>query len=417
MLRSIESTDAPGVHAPRHGGPAIVIICLGCAWLGTVIAVALSPALPFIAREFGHGANGASIAQLLQTLPAITMILGAGGAGYLSERWGRRIVMTGALLAYALSGAAGLFADTLPLLVVSRLILGLAGGVMLTTSYAMIGEYFEGPKRERIIGFAAALGSLSAILHLLIAGPLVDAYGWRAPFILYLPALALVPFALIGMHSNRTAAAASLVKLSWGPVVAHWPLLLLLTAYTVGMYMSVIQSPFLVVAHGLGDATMIGRLVATTSLVAAACSFAYGFLRPRVGFSGMFVMISAGFAAGMLICVTAGSLPIFALGGALMGLGSGLIEPAIASAVLARTPEPLHDRAMGAVIMALFLGQFLNPVVLRPLNEIGGIDLVFVATGLAYLVGAALFLIAALQLRKRLSGSKAEDAIAKQDAA
>ena len=53
----------------------------------------------------------------------------------------------------------------------------------------------------------------------------------------------------------------------------------------------------------------------------------------------------------------------------------------------------------------------------RPLNEIGGIDLVFVATGLAYLVGAALFLIAALQLRKRLSGSKPEDAIAKQDAA
>ena len=136
-----------------------------------------------------------------------------------------------------------------------------------------------------------------------------------------------------------------------------------------------------------------------------------------MGFSGMFVMISAGFAAGMLICVTAGSLPIFALGGALMGLGAGLIEPAIASAVLARTPEPLHDRAMGAVIMALFLGQFLNPVVLRPLNEIGGIYLVFVATGLAYLVGAALFLIAALQLRKRLSGSKPEDAIAKQDAA
>lgn len=401
-MKSTESAGAPGLHAPRQATPAIIVICLGCAWLGTVIAVALAPALPLIALQFGRGADGATIAQLLQTLPAITMILGAGGAGYLSERWGRRIVMTGALLVYALSGAAGLFADALPMLVASRLILGLAGGVMLTTSYAMMGEYFEGPARERIIGFGAALGSLSAIVHLLVSGPLVDAFGWRAPFLLFLPALALVPFALVGMHSDKTAAATT--RLSWTPILAHWPLLLLLTAYTIGMYMSVIQSPFLVVARGLGDATMIGWLVATTSLVAAACSFAYGFLRPRLGFNGIFVMISAGLAAGMLVSVTAGNLPLFVLGCALMGLGSGLIEPVIASAVLARTPEALHDRAMGAVIMALFLGQFLNPIALRPLREIGGIDLVFLATGLAYLTGAALFLVATLRLRQ---GSRA----------
>jgi MFS family permease len=327
------------------------------------------------------------------------MILGAALAGYLSERWGRRLVMISALMAYAISGGSGLLADTLPLLVGSRLVLGLAAGVMLTTSYAMMGEYFEGAARERMLGFGSALGSLSAIANLLIAGPLVDAFGWRAPFVLYLPALLIAPAALIGMHSGKANAAST--KLSWRPVLALWPFLGLLTLYTVGMYMSVIQTPFLVAARGLGDATQIGFLVATTSFVAAICAFAYGFLRPLLGFHGLFGMISLGLAAGMLVSVSADSLAPFVLGCALLGLGAGLIEPAIASAVLTRTQEPLHDRAMGAVIMALFLGQFLNPIVLRPLRELGGIDLVFTFSGAAYLALGALFLLVALGRRPR----------------
>lgn len=384
-----EQGEPPGLHAPHHGGPAIVVVCLGCAWLGTVIAVALSPALPAIAVAFGRGSDGAGLAQLLQTLPAITMIIGALLSGYLSERFGRRLVLVAALITYALTGAAGLFAASLPLLVACRLLLGLAGGAMLTVGYAVMGEYFEGAARERMLGFGSTCGSLSAIFHLLIAGALVDHFGWRAPFLLYLPALAVVPFAWFGLYRGRATAAPG--QLSWRPVIALWPLLLLLCAYTIGMYMSVIQTPFLVMARGLGDATMIGFLVAATSLVAAVCAGFYGFLRAMLGFRGVFLMISAALGIGMIVCVMAPNPTIFVLGAALLGLGTGLIEPAVASAVLARTPEALHDRAMGVVIMALFLGQFLNPVILGPLRQAGGIGFAFVATAIAYLAGALLF--------------------------
>ena len=236
-----DATRLPGVHAPYRGGLAIIVVCLGSAWLGTVIAIALSPALPFIAATMGKGHDGAMVAQLLQTLPAITMLVGAGLAGYFSERWGRRLVIVAALAIYALSGATGLLTETLYPLVASRLILGFAGGVILTTSYAMMGEYFEGPRRERMLGFGSMMGSISAIVNLLAAGPMVDHLGWRAPFALYLPALILIPFALVGMHKDRTRAAHS--RLSWKPVLALWPYLILLTAYTIGMYMSVIQTP------------------------------------------------------------------------------------------------------------------------------------------------------------------------------
>ena len=107
----------------------------------------------------------------------------------------------------------------------------------------------------------------------------------------------------------------------------------------------------------------------------------------------------------MLTCFAADGLPAFVLGCALLGLGAGLIEPTIASAALERAPEELHDRAMGAVIVALFLGQFLNPLVLQPLRQIGGVDLAFLVVGGAYATAGVLFGLAALH-RRRLSARK-----------
>jgi hypothetical protein len=47
----------------------------------------------------------------------------------------------------------------------------------------------------------------------------------------------------------------------------------------------------------------------------------------------------------------------------------------------------------------MFLGQFLNPLVIAPLHDAGGILFAFTATGFAYLLGAALFLLALARRR------------------
>jgi hypothetical protein len=54
----------------------------------------------------------------------------------------------------------------------------------------------------------------------------------------------------------------------------------------------------------------------------------------------------------------------------------------------------LHDRAMGAGIAALFFGQFLNPLAMRPLREAWGIETAFIIVGSVYLAAAAMFVIA-----------------------
>jgi len=59
-------------------------------------------------------------------------------------------------------------------------------------------------------------------------------------------------------------------RLSWAPVLALWPLYLLLTAYTIGVFMMAIQGAFLLQAHGITSPSSIGVLLSVSSVFGAA---------------------------------------------------------------------------------------------------------------------------------------------------
>lgn len=389
----LDQTDAPtpGAAAPFHGGAHVVALALGIPVLISMLALAIVSGVLQMAGEFGD-----LTAQLVLTVPAVVMILGAATAGYLSERWGRRAVLAACLVLYAIAGVAGGFAPTLGLLVATRVISGFAGGVLLTSVYAVIGEYFEGTRRESILGLMSTAGSIASLALLVLMGLVVERFGWRAPFLLYAVGLLLVPSVLLGLHRGLSAPGATL---SWGPVLAQWPFYLLLTAYTIGMYMMVIQGPFLLAAKGIDAPSIIGRYIGLSSLVGALGGVGYGFARRWLGFREMFLFISLAIGLGFSIAAWAPGGIWIVLAMVVTGLGIGIIEPTVASELLALTPEPLHDRVMGVNVAAMFLGQFLNPLVIAPLRDTYGIAPAFTTTGIIYALGGALFLISVLRLR------------------
>lgn len=69
--------DKPAANLP------VTIFCLFSSVLISLIAMAMVPALTYIAKEVGRGDDGALTAQLIMTVPSIFMILGAGLSGYL----------------------------------------------------------------------------------------------------------------------------------------------------------------------------------------------------------------------------------------------------------------------------------------------------------------------------------------------
>jgi len=91
----------------------------------------------------------------------------------------------------------------------------------------------------------------------------------------------------------------------------------------------------------------------------------------------MAVLLGSGcFVAGMVHGV-----PGIIAGFAIVGIGSGLVEPNIGSIILRRSPHALHARASSLMISAMFLGQFLNPLAADPLRADFGTASVFLALG------------------------------------
>lgn len=369
---------------------AVTIFCLFSSVLISLIAMAMVPALTYIANEVGKGDDGALTAQLIMTVPSIFMIVGAGLSGYLSERIGRRAVAVLCLVTYGLSGMAGLLLDSLTALMASRIVLGLAGGALLTTGYVTIGEYFEGSRREWMLGLISAFASFSSVLVLWFGGDFVEGFGWRAPFAVYALGFVMVPFALAGMHKGLPPRAPGQDP-NWGAVLRYWPFFALVSAYTIGMYMPSAQGPFLLAERGETSPAVIGKIIAVSSLVSAIGAFFYGAMRKWLNFAGMFAYISAALGIGMVAAELSTTTQQFVLACGIMGLALGIIESTVASEVLSRAPASLHDRAIGLSIAALFFGQFLNPWVAKPLRDLGGAALAFQTIGGAFLVAALVF--------------------------
>ena len=377
--------QAPEAPASYGGTPSLVVLAMSVAVFVSMLPLAVAPGVLLMARAFGD-----ITAQLVMTLPAVMMILGAALCGYLAERWGRRTTIVTALLIYACGGAAGFLAIDLPSLVASRVATGLSAGVLMTTVYAAIGEYYEGNARERLLGFMTMASAISSVAMLGFMGMVVERYGWRAPFLFYGIAALIVPFALRGLHKGPGAK--RVADLRWGPVLRNWPIYFLLLGYGAAMFMLVIQGPFLLEEKGITAPSTVGRLIAVSSLVAGIAAAFYGLARRFLGFRQMFLLISLALGIGLPLAASAPGGALFVVAAAIVGIAMGTVEATVASELLQRTPEPLHDRAMGLNVAALFLGQFLNPLAVAPLSEIGGATLAFHLVGVGCLAGGVLFL-------------------------
>jgi MFS family permease len=90
--------------------------------------------------------------------------------GYLTDRLGRRRILTWSILVYAFSALGAGFATSLPILLVLRTTTFIGVCVEFVAAVAWLAELFTEPKqRERIIGYTQAFSSLGGFMVSLIA--------------------------------------------------------------------------------------------------------------------------------------------------------------------------------------------------------------------------------------------------------
>jgi EmrB/QacA subfamily drug resistance transporter len=151
-------------------------------------------------------ALGATTAEMQWVVNSYLLVLASllllGGAA--SDRWGhKRVFVTGAALFALASLVCGLAPDT-GWLIAARALKGLGGAILIPGSLAILRAAYDDAGRAKAIGTWAACSALTTALAPVLGGWLVEAFSWRAIFLINLPMAALViAFVLWRMPGSR----------------------------------------------------------------------------------------------------------------------------------------------------------------------------------------------------------------------
>jgi MFS family permease len=394
---STSPTTAPAPTRAADGGPrragrpqGVLLMFMSC--LPVLGAVLLAPVLPSMQGHFGDTAQARALVPLSLTVPALMIALLAPFAGSVVDRFGRKRLLVVALVVYAAFGTAPLWLDGLPAIVLSRVGLGVAEAAIMTCCTTLIADYFSGPERDRWLGLQTVFASLSATLFFALGGGL-GAHSWRTPFWLYASSLvfaALAAALLWQPHSSREDAGGT-TRTALPPVPVRALLAPCLVSLFGGVvfFAPIVELPFVLDQAGIEAVPVIGAVTALASAATAAGAFTFG----RVSRKGTATLLPIAFAlagVGLVIVGLGGTVPVIVVGAVIASGGTGLLLPTLLVWALAGLSFEQRGRGTGLWTAALFLGEFVCPLLVLGLSAaLGGLGLALVLLGTAALVVAA----------------------------
>ena len=374
-------------------GSFVMLTAVGFNGLAQTV---FTPALATVAAHFGGGTGGALSAQSIATMASVGVMVGGPLVGLLSERIGVRRTLFLSLAIYAFAGSAGLFLNGITPLLISRLIQGVGSAGISITTAAMVGDRLAaGAERSRILGYQGAFLAAAGFLSLLISGQATEILGWRAPFALFLTALPMLALAMASLERDPAPIAVRVEAETRETLLSLWPIYLaVILIYTAG-YTIYLQLSFVLAGDHVTSPALQSRVFAVGTAIHFIGGLLYGRILGWLGQRWLLFATLLCMAASDLIVGFTSNLGLIVIASGLAGLGGGNMVIYVNNLILDRAPAALRGKALGFMVTAMYIGDFLNPWVVTPLRLAIGNHNAFTVIGLAVLIGAVT--VAALQ--------------------
>ncbi|MCA7989315.1 MFS transporter [Burkholderia cepacia] len=169
----IDETHRPGFHW------MLLVLCGLCLVIDGFDAQAMGYVAPSVIAEWGvpKQALGPVFSASL-----FGMLLGALGLSVLADRIGRRPVLIGSTLFFAVTMLATPFAGSIPVLMALRFVTGLGLGCIMPNAMALVGEFSPAAHRVKRMMIVSCGFTLGAAIGGFISAALIPALGWRSVF-------------------------------------------------------------------------------------------------------------------------------------------------------------------------------------------------------------------------------------------
>lgn len=181
-------TTENSTHRSRY----LLPVLLACASLTVMAGATIAPGLPGLLAHFSDQSDAEYLTRFILTIPGLAIAFSAPIAGFLADKFGRRFLLQFGVVLYVAAGSGGLWLSDLHLLLLSRVLLGVAVGAVMVSSMALLADHFQGAERDRAMGIQASAMSAGGIVFV-FAGSMLADVSWRAPFGVYLIPILLLP--------------------------------------------------------------------------------------------------------------------------------------------------------------------------------------------------------------------------------
>ena len=364
---------------------------LSMSLLTVMAGAAIAPALGIIKAHFSEAP--AMLVQFIVSMPALLIIITNLFFLSLSRVLRTRAIATTGLLLYVVAGAGCFFVDDIYLLLTMRALLGVSVGLIMPLSTGLLAYYFPPEQQAQLMGLSAAINQMGGVVATLLAG-LLATIEWNYAFLVYLLGLiALVmvwlwlPDEQLGSANKRGVPFHPRQLLKFHPSVIG--MLLLMTIFFVfPTNFAIVASQQLALSTEVITAIMVGL-----DVVAFFVGLSFGGLmnRFRQGikyFAPLFFLL--GYASYLVPSVS-----MTVLGSVFIGMANGVGVPYLNTIASIKGGKNSATTVMPLLSAALYLGQFISPLLVIPMSKalFGADDIVA-----PYKVGIGFCLIFLLQV-------------------
>lgn len=165
----------------RRPRPRQIVILGALSAFGPLSLDMYVPGLPALTRDL---ATPASTAQLTVTGCMLGLGLGQLVAGPLSDSLGRRRPLVAGLVGYVVASALCAISPSIAVLIVMRLIQGMAGGAGIVIARAIVRDLSAGDTAARMFSLLMAITGVAPVCAPLIGGQVLLFTDWRGVFVI-----------------------------------------------------------------------------------------------------------------------------------------------------------------------------------------------------------------------------------------
>jgi MFS family permease len=363
----------------------------------------ISPALPAVRDALGISTENIGWIMAAYSLPGIFFM---PLSGLLADRYGKRRILFPSVFLFALAGGACAFAPNFETLIFLRLLQGIGASALSTLNVAMVGDYFKGQDRVRVMGTIAATQNIgSGVLPL--AGGALATIAWFYPFGSSLLAVPLVIYLIFAMEEVRSESISeksgtrAFLSHAWSKLNNRIVLeLVFMTGgfIFIGFGAFITYIPFVLKDNFGSPEILIGLIIAARSTMGVIMATQLVRLTQHFSYRTLVFCAFLTMSAGMAIVPFAQSQWTLILTAMCYGGSFGIIRPSLQVLLLNHAPDDLRSTFASASNFGLRVAQTISPVGAGFILITGTYSTLYIVA--AVLAGLmALFALTAVSLR------------------